>query len=115
MPVHYGIYMPFSDKTTTILPISIDLLGYRKRPFVSLVWTSYLVKLKANDTLSPWFMAWDEDTGAGSLLDVFKGFPLLVVNDAKIILPHAFGSVGVTTDTQIRRTWDDDMTVYPLY
>jgi hypothetical protein len=85
VPVHHGIYLQFKDTTTTILPVSMDLLGYRKRPFVSRPWTSQTLAVR--DTLSPWYMAWDKDTGAGTLLDIFQGFPLLVVNDAKLILP----------------------------
>jgi hypothetical protein len=112
-PVHYGVYLQFNDGTTTILPVSIDLLGYRKRPFVSRPWNSQIMGTP-DKVLSPWYMSWDKDIGAGSLLNVFKDFPLLVVNDAKLVLPPAYGSTEyVKGHSQARQTWDDDMTVYP--
>ena len=52
MPVHYGVYLQFADDATTILPLSMDLLGYRKRPFSSRTLTNLSLGITTRNTLS---------------------------------------------------------------
>ena len=61
-------------------------------------------------------MAWDKDTGAGPLLDIFKGFLLLVVTDANLVQPPAYGSgkaINPEGYGKAREAWDEDRTIYP--
>ncbi|KAJ8108101.1 hypothetical protein OPT61_g8408 [Boeremia exigua] len=117
MPVHYGLYVRFDD-SITVLPVSLDLLGYRKRPFLSqrfasTVWNTDSV---VHTDLGPYFISWDKDTGAGPLLELFQGFPLLFVNDSKLILPATYATVGQEINAdygKVQETWAEDMTVHP--
>ncbi|KAJ4350906.1 hypothetical protein N0V95_004300 [Ascochyta clinopodiicola] len=117
MPEHMGIYIQFEDHTATILPLSMDLLAYRKRPFVPRP-PGEEYKLTASGLgkrLSCWYMAQDKYKRVGPLLELFKGFSLLIGNDAKILQPPTHGSIGVALPKGMKKmsvcqTWGQDMT-----
>ncbi|KAJ4324420.1 hypothetical protein N0V94_001318 [Neodidymelliopsis sp. IMI 364377] len=52
-PAHYAIHITFRDKTATLLSLSFDLIGYRKRSF-----SSRPPATRDIDS-NPWFMSWD--------------------------------------------------------
>jgi hypothetical protein len=68
-PEHLALVIQKMDGTTTLLTLSVDIIGQRTRPFVA----------QKPASTQPWeFLGWNEKCDGLPLLQKFKGFPLLV-------------------------------------
>ncbi|KAJ8113237.1 hypothetical protein OPT61_g4587 [Boeremia exigua] len=77
-PEHLALLIKMTDGTTTLLPLCMDIIGRRKRPYVH-------IKPESGD---PWeYTSWSWKCGAVPLLQKFKGFPLLTVTDDFFLQP----------------------------
>lgn len=114
MSVHYGLYLRFDSSNSveerTVLPLTVDIRGYCKRPFVSSRLLSTAGEEHRRSHLNVLFTSWDKDIGAGPLLEMFKGFPLLLVHDASLIMACRDDNPSYTAN---KKSSDQDMSVYP--
>lgn len=75
----------FTNGDETILPLSIELLGGRSRP-----WIRQAAGVLVNDQVLVGrgsSMAWDSDNLGQPLQTLFDGFPLLYVTDSMLLQP----------------------------
>jgi hypothetical protein len=90
---HWAVFLEFEDGFTTILPLSLDILGRRSRPWSAATWTFRC--------------------GSQPLQEVFVDFPMLVVCDAHLLhsVPFSRPKPGYK-DTANTWCFVDDLDTY---